>query len=133
MQQQQHDVGLVTMSSKRKSHPVKIASDSHHLLSGGVGPAQQQLGTPPPLYRPALAVRQQQMSAAPAPDPDIVAADDDVDEEVMDVDGGAAAAEAPAAGGRKQAEHRESMNEILKKLALKSQENIMKAKEENSR
>ena len=113
------------MSSKRKSHPVKIASDSTLFPPNR---SMSQLCAPPPLYRPSFpsspTFRQHLMrkenDEEHEPDTDMTEV-----AETLEV-----CTEPPP---RKVNDQRESMNEILKKLALKSQENILKAKEENCR
>jgi len=118
------------MSSKRKSHPVKIASDSHLFPPNR---SMSQMCSPPPLYRPSQPAFPTSPPISPNHRPELA---EDMsrnkvlhDAEMTDV-GETLEVRTETQVNKKINDHRESMNEILKKLALKSQENILRAKEE---
>ena len=116
------------MSSKRKSHPMKILSDSQLYPSSkpffSTQQSSSQLFPNFPIITPTFLPPKE---------------NDETEEMTETRTDQAESAEAPEMTNTKSNNdanvpaHREAMNQILKKLALKSQENLRKSKEENCR
>ena len=120
------------MSSKRKSHPMKILSDSQ------LYPSSKPLFSPPsshvfpnfPIIAPA--------SFLPAPKEndeteEMTETKTDQEEAAESAEDASEMTNTKSNNDANVPAHREAMNQILKKLALKSQENLRKSKEENCR
>ena len=117
------------MSSKRKSHPMKILSDSQLYPSSKPFFATQQ-SSPSQLFPNFPNITP---SFLPAKENDET---EEMTETRTDQAESAVAPEMTNTKSNNDANvpsHREAMNQILKKLALKSQENLRKSKEESSR
>jgi hypothetical protein len=112
------------MSSKRKSHPMKILSDTQ------LYPSNKAISPHPSNFFSHFPI-----SPNFLPPNEIEEAEETV-EIKPDLTQSAENSEMTNAKSHNEvtvASHREAMNQILKKLALKSQENMKKSKEENSR
>ena len=117
------------MSSKRKSHPMKILSDNQLYPSNKPIFSQQSSG----LF-PHFPVTTQNFLP-----PHENEEEQEMTERTGETTESAKLSELTNAKSNNDSAssgsptHREAMNQILKKLALKSQENLRKSKEENSR
>lgn len=118
------------MSSKRKSHPMKILSDNQ------LYPSNKPFFSP----QSASLVPQFPITATPTFFPHHENEElQEMTETTGETTQSAKLSELTNAKSNNDSNsshspaHREAMNQILKKLALKSQENLRKSKEENSR
>ena len=118
------------MSSKRKSHPMKILSDNQLYPSNKPIFSQQSSGLFPHFpvttqnFLPPHENEEEQEMTERTGETTESAKLSELTNAKSNNDS-ASSSNSPA--------HREAMNQILKKLALKSQENLRKSKEENSR
>ena len=110
------------MSSKRKSHPMKILSDTQ------LYPSNKAISPHPSNFFPHFPISPNFLPPNEIEEPEeTVEIKPDITESAENSELTNTKNEASVSS------HREAMNQILKKLALKSQENMKKSKEENSR
>ena len=119
------EIAISEMSSKRKSHPMKILSDAQ------LFPSHKTASPHPSGFFPHFPISPNFLPANETEDSEEVG-------EASEADPAASAEQTGPVGAKPNNEpgltaHREAMNQILKKLAIKSQENLKKSKEENSR
>ena len=116
------------MSSKRKSHPMKILSDAQLYPSNKPLFPSSQLFPNFPIITPSFLPQASQNNEEADYISEVVSASDEVADS-------ASACEMTNTKSNNDANvpsHREVMNPILKKLALKSQQNLKKSMEENA-
>ena len=116
------------MSSKRKSHPMKILSDAQLYPSSKPlfsGPSSSTLFPSFPIItQPNFLPQNETEEAAEMTEPASDPADSAQASEMTNT---------KSNNDPNVPSHREAMNQILKKLALKSQENLKKSKDDSGR
>ena len=118
------------MSSKRKSHPMKILSDNQLYPSNKPFFSPQSASLVPqfPITTPTFFPHHENEELQ-----EMTETTGETTQSAKLSELTNAKSNNDSASSSNSPTHREAMNQILKKLALKSQENLRKSKEENSR